>query len=148
METPQDRIKAIGNGWSKDATPEQIEAALRGTSIEDYHSFVEKAATQSAGYWGGVTPPAVIDETYHDRSVEELAEEYVDTAKAATDESQIEVKYQPNRAERRARERQLKRSVRRGQRAYDRNIKAMEAEMTPEQIERARALAAKAMGRG
>lgn len=116
------------------------------------------------GYWGGVIPPSrspfgehrdggsldmvITDETYHDRSVEELAEEYVDTAKAATDESQIEVKYQPNRAERRARERQLRRSVRRGQRAYDRNIKAMEAEMTPEQIERARALAAKAMGRG
>lgn len=112
---------------------------------------LEQMAEQQAlyGKFAATPKPAVIaDETYHDRRVEELAEEYVDTAKAAAGESTIEVKYQPNRAERRARERQLKRSVRRGQRAYDRNIKAMEAEMSPEQIERARALAAKAMGRG
>jgi RecA-family ATPase len=99
---------------------------------------------------GGSIDMVVIDETREwlsaDTAVDDLTKTYVDTATRAVAEEDIEVKYIPNRAERRARQKQLKRSVRRGQRAYDRNIKAMEAEMTPEQIARARQLAAKAMG--
>ena len=64
---------------------------------------------------------------------------------AALDESAIEVKYTPNRAQRRAAQQAARRSVRRGQRAADRQVKELEDGMTPEEIERARRLAAKVL---
>jgi hypothetical protein len=72
--------------------------------------------------------------------------ERLDADRARVGEDEIEVKYVPNRAQRRAAERARRASVRRGQRAADRRIAELEKDMSPEQIARARALAAKQLG--
>lgn len=112
-----------------------LHEAAENLAVNDLSKVYAEAATEAVqkdGYWGGVVPPAKDQEPNP----------------ALVDEEQIEVKYVPNRAQRRARERALKRSVRRGQRAYDRKIAEMEKSMSPEQIERARELARKAIGNG
>jgi hypothetical protein len=59
-----------------------------------------------------------------------------------------EVKYVPNRAERRRREQAARRSVRKGERAAERKIRELSKGMTPAQIARATELAKKSLGRG
>lgn len=134
-------------GWSKDST------SLHEAAVSDLSKVYAEAATEAVqkdGYWGGVVPPAKDQELLRTKEPNPnlIGIEKPLVGNTVVNEEDIEVKYVPNRAQRRAREQALKRSVRRGQRAYDRKIAEMEKSMSPEQIERARELARKAIGNG
>jgi len=109
---------------------------------------------QGGGYWGGVAPSSHdADETYT-HTQEMLAQEpevkYQPNRaeRRAMEKASKRSVRKPNRAERRAMERASKRSVRKATRAADRNLREIEKGMTPEEIRAAKALAAKTLGHG
>ena len=132
-------------------TPEQRQRDDTAAQIQTYGSFGRPERDES-GYWGGVAPgardiaPGVVEDPRlpADVALYGSPEENLAAVNGTISEDDIEVKYTPNRAERRAQMKHARRMARRGQRAYDRQIKALEAEMSPEEIERARRLADKA----
>jgi hypothetical protein len=135
--------KFAGNGWSKDATPAEIAEAAGFVPSFEQKQMLD--AQQRDGYWGGVVPPAK-DVVLVDDVPAPLVD--ADSLNLQVDESQIEVKYTPNRAERRRLQQQARRSVRKGQRAADRRVRELSQGMTPEQVARAQELARKSLGRG
>ena len=126
----------------------------------------DRPSAYRQGYWGGVMPPAkgsidgarptlaVHDEAYThtqemlDAHVAEFGTAVHEMSEAFSDVPVVRFdgKAPRNRAERRAADKQAKRLRRRATREADRQVKALEATMTPQEIAAANRLAAKTLG--